>query len=172
MAGKLVSTAKAIDDFIIDRVLQPFVNLADWHAGLPVHQLAKIFLVLGGGTGLIWVHRFDVFPSTDFYWDFLCLGIMVTVAYGQVRSHEVREPRRQTFMPAARMTGLLWRTAWLIDLALFPFQWPVEAHKEIALNFAWTALVVLPYWLICCRAAPPPKRRRFDVLAPVNLGAR
>ncbi len=172
MASKLVTIAKAVDDFIIDRVLQPVINLAGWHLGIPVYTVAKAFIGLGAGTGIIWLHRFDVFPSSDFYQDTLCLGIMVIATYLQVRVHEAREPKRAMLMPAARATGLLWRTAWLFDLAVFPFQWPIERHAELALNFMWTVLVVLPYWIICCRQIPPPLPRRAPVFAPVTIPVR
>jgi len=172
LASKLFTAAKAIDDFIIDKTLQPGINLAVWYLGLPVYTVARVFVVLGAGVGVIWLHRFDKFPSSDFYQDVLCLGIMVIATAMQIRVHESREPRAQVFMPAARATGLLWRTAWLCDLAVFPFQWPVQAHGELVCNFVWTVLVVLPYWIICCRRLPPPERRRVGVFAPVTIGAR
>jgi hypothetical protein len=129
-------------------------------------------VVLGAGIGVIWLHRFDPFPSVEFYQDMLCLGIMVVATYMQIRVHEAREPRRPVFAPAARATGLLWRTAWLLDLAVFPFQWPVEGHSELAFNFVWTFLVVLPYWIICCRRPPPPVERRVGVFALATVPAR
>ena len=85
--------------------------------------------------------------------------------------HESRAPKRDA-LPAVRATGLFWRTAWLLDLAVFPCQWPIEAHGELGFNFAWTALVVLPYWIICCRREPPPLRREVGVLRPVTILAR
>jgi hypothetical protein len=172
LASRILSVAKAIDDFIIDRILQPVINLAFWHLELPVHTIARVSVVLGAGIGLIWLHRFDPFPSTDFYQDLLCLGIMVIATYFQVRQYERLEPRRSGTMPAARLQGLLWRTAWLLDLAIFPFQWPVERHSELAFNFVWTLLVVLPYWIICCRRLPPPVVRRVGGLSPVTISAR
>lgn len=172
MAIKFFSAAKAIDDFIIDRVLQPWINVADWQLGLPLYTIARALLVLGGGMGVIWLHRFDAFGSVDFYEDTLCVGIMVIATYIQIRVHEAREPKRQAFMPAARLTGLIWRTIWLVDLLMFPLQWPVESHNELVLNFGWTFLVVLPYWVICCRRAPPPVATRERVLSPVTIGAR
>jgi hypothetical protein len=172
LASRLVTIAKAIDDFIIDRALQPGINLADWHLGVPRYTIARMCTVLGAGVGVIWLHRFDAFPSADFYQDMLCLGIMVLATFMQIRIHEAREPKNQTLAPAARATGLLWRTAWLLDLAVFPFQWPIEEHGELAFNFVWTFLVVLPYWIICCRCPPPPVRREVRALAPVTVGAR
>lgn len=172
MASRLVSTARAVDDFIIDRALQPGVNAAVWYLGIPLYTVAKVCVVLGAGIGVIWLHRFDSFASAGFYQDMLCLGIMVIATYFQVRMHEAREPRSAAFAPAARATGLLWRTAWLLDLVLFPFQWPIEGHAELSLNFAWTLLVVLPYWIICCRRLPPQVRRRAGALSPVTISAR
>ncbi len=172
MASKLITIAKAIDDFIIDRALQPGINLAAWYFDIPVYMVAKVSVVLGAGIGVIWLHKFDQFPSVNFYQDVLCLGIMVIATYLQIRSHEAREPRHQALLPAARATGLLWRTLWLIDLAAFPFQLPVEAREELAFNFAWTFLVVLPYWIICCRRPPPPVERRVGVFSPVTIPAR
>lgn len=172
MASKLVTIAKAIDDFIIDRALQPAIDLAGTWFNIPVYLVAKVCMVLGAGTGLIWLHRFDPFPSADFYQDMFCLGIMVLVTYTQIRIHESREPKRQALLPAVRATGLLWRTAWLLDLASFPFQWPVEARDELALNFVWTFLLVLPYWIICCRRPPPPVERRVGVFAPITIPSR
>lgn len=168
MASKLVTIARAIDDFIIDRALQPAINLAEWYLGIPLYTIAKVSVVLGAGIGVIWLHRFDPFPSTDFYQDMLCLGIMVISTFFQIRIHESRAPKQQALAPAARGTGLLWRTAWLLDLAVFPFQWPVEGHGELAFNFIWTLLVVLPYWIVCCRR-PPPVERHAGVFAPVTV---
>ena len=172
MAGRIVSIARTIDDFIIDKALQPGINLAAWHLDIAVYTVARVCVVLGAGIGIIWLHRYDAFPSVDFYQDMLCLGIMVTATYLQIRMHEAREPKAQTFMPAARATGLLWRSAWLLDLAVFPFQWPVEGHGELEFNFIWTVLVVLPYWIICCRRLPPPMRREVGVFAPVSVPVR
>ena len=172
MSGKLVTIARAIDDFIIDRALQPGINLAEWRLGIPGYLVSKVCVVLGAGIGVIWLHRFDPFPSVEFYQDMLCLGIMVVATYIQIRVHESREPKRAVFAPAARATGLLWRTAWLLDLTVFPFQWPVEGHGELVFNFIWTFLVVLPYWIICCRRLPPPVERRVGVFAPVTVPAR
>jgi len=172
LASKLVTAAKAIDDFIIDRALQPAVNIASWYLDIPVYTVARVCVVLGAGIGVIWLHRFDAFPSVDFYQDMLCLGIMVIATYMQIRIHESREPKRQAFIPAARATGLLWRTAWLLDLAVFPFQWPVERHGELLCNFMWTFLVVLPYWIICCRRPPPPVERRVAAFVPATVPAR
>ncbi|MDE8346914.1 MAG: hypothetical protein POH28_12200, partial [Acidocella sp.] len=136
-----------------------------------LYTVAKVCVVLGAGIGLIWLHRFDSFASAGFYQDMFCLGIMVISTYFQVRMHEARAPRAAALAPAARATGLLWRTAWLLDLVLFPFQWPIEGHEELSLNFIWTFLVVLPYWIICCRRLPPPVRRRQAVLSPVTIRA-
>ncbi len=172
MASRLVSIARAVDDFIIDRALQPGVNAAAWYAGIPLYTMARVSLVLGAGVGLIWLHRFDKFPSADFYQDVLCLGIMVIATFMQIRGHEAREPKAQALMPAARLTGLLWRSAWLLDLAVFPCQWPVERHGELTLNFMWTVLVVAPYWIICCRRLPPPARRRVGVFIPATIPIR
>jgi hypothetical protein len=152
--------------------LQPAVNLAEWTLGVPAYLIAKLCVVLGAGMGVIWLHRFDAFPSTGFFQDMLCLGIMVIATYVQIGIHERREPKRPAVAPAVRATGLLWRTAWLLDLAVFPLQWPVERHGELAFNFIWTFLVVLPYWIICCRRPPPPVERRARVFAPVTIGAR
>jgi hypothetical protein len=55
---------------------------------------------------------------------------------------------------------------------VFPCQWPIEAHGELGFNFAWTLLVVLPYWIICCRREPPPLQREVGVLRPVNIPVR
>lgn len=171
MASRILNLARTIDDFIIDRALQPAVNLARWYLDLPHYTLARLCVVLGGGTGLIWLHRFGNFPSPDFYEDVFSLGLMVACAYLQIRLYEAREPRRDAAMPAARPAGFLWRTLWLLDLAVFPCQWPVEPHDELTLNFMWTFLLVLPYWIICCRR-PPPLERRQLVPRPVTIPAR
>lgn len=157
--AKLLDIARKVDDFIIDRLLQPGVNRADWHFGLPLHMLARICTVLGAGIGLIWVHVCDSLFSADFWQDLFCLLIMSGAALLQIRTHETNAPRRAALAPAVRLTGLLWRTLWLADLVLFPSQWPVEGHGELLGNFIWTVLLVLPYWIICCRTAPPPERR-------------
>jgi hypothetical protein len=172
LASKLITIAKAVDDFIIDRALQPGINLASQMFAIPLYTVAKVVAVLGAGVGVIWVHRFDKLLGSDFYQDTLCLGIMVFATFLQIRAHEAREPKSQAFMPAARVTGLLWRTLWLLDLAAFPFQLPVEGHQELALNFAWTFLVVLPYWIICCRRPPPPVERRAVVFTPIPVPVR
>jgi hypothetical protein len=172
LASKLFTAAKATDDFIIDRLLQPAINAAEWVFGIPRFTLAKVSLVIGGGVGLIWLHQFDPFPSAGFYQDMLCLVIMLVATALQIRLHEKREPKRAALMPAIRATGLLWRTAWLFDLAVFPFQWPIEAHRELACNFIWTFFVVLPYWIICCRPPPPPAIYRERALARVSISAR
>jgi hypothetical protein len=169
---RLMTLAKAIDDFIIDRTLQPGINLAHWYLGLPLFLVARVCTVLGAGVGVIWLHRFDRFPSVDFYQDMLCLGIMVVVTFIQIQVHEARAPRQENSLPAVRATGLFWRTAWLLDLAIFPCQWPLEAHGELSFNFVWTLLVVLPYWIICCRREPPPLRREVGVLRPVTISVR
>ncbi len=172
MTSRLVTIARAVDDTIIDRGLQPGVNLALWHFGIPVYTIARVFVVLGAGVGMIWLHRFDRFASVDFYQDLLSLLIMVGASYLQIRMHEARQPRQDTLLPTVRATGLLWRTAWLVDLLIFPSQWPVEPHGELVFNFIWTALVVLPYWIICCRRLPPPEVRRVGVFAPATITAR
>jgi len=172
LASKIVNIAKSIDDFIIDKALQPGINLAGWYMGIPLYSIARVCVVLGAGVGIIWLHRFDPFPSADFYQDIACLTIMVLATYMQIRVHESRAPRVADLMPAARATGLLWRTAWLLDLAMFPCQWPVEAHGELVFNFVWTVLVVLPYWIICCRRLPPPVERRVGVFTLVPVPAR
>jgi hypothetical protein len=156
---KIVSCARKLDDFIIDRLLQPGINRADWHLGLDRHGLARVCAVLGAGIGLIWVHVYDTPFSSDFWQDSLCLFIMAAAAFLQIRAHEANAPRNTRLAPAVRLTGLLWRTLWLADLALFPSQWPVEAHGELLGNFIWTVFLILPYWIICCRMAPPPERR-------------
>jgi hypothetical protein len=172
VASRIITFARAVDDFIIDRALQPGVDLAAWYLNLPVYTLARVCMVLGAGTGLIWLHRFDSFPSLDFYEDTACLGIMVLTTFTQIRSHEARAPKRPALMPAVRATGLFWRSAWLLDFVTFPTQWPVEAHAELTLNFLWTFLIVLPYWLICCRLPPPPIERRVGALTPATIPVR
>jgi hypothetical protein len=172
LASKLFNAAKAIDDFIIDRALQPIINRALWIFNIPSFTVARVSTVIGAGVGVIWIHRFDAFLSADFYQDTLCLAIMVAAAFIQIAVHERQAPRRANMMPAVRATGLLWRTAWICDLGVFPFQWPVQGHRELAFNFAWTALVVLPYWIICCSPPPPRLRRRVVELSPVTVPAR
>jgi hypothetical protein len=171
MSSRIVNAAHAVDDFLIDRVLQPAANAADWHFELSIHTLARVCLVIGAGVGVIWLHRFDAFPGVDFYQDVLCLVIMVTATFMQVKTHEKLAPRRAGLAPAVRVTGFWWRMAWLLDLALFPFQWPVEGHSELVFNFVWTFLVVLPYWIICCRRTPPPVVRRVGALIPATISS-
>ena len=159
MAGKIISIARRVDDFIIDQVLQPGVNLACWHLGLPLYTLARACTVLGVGIGVIWIHAFDAAFSADFLEDIFCLLVMAGTAFMQIRAHERHAPRRPALAPAVRLTGLLWRTLWLLGLALFPSQWPVMSHGALLGNFAWTLLLVLPYWLICCGQPPEPLAR-------------
>jgi hypothetical protein len=171
-SGKIVSCARGLDDFIIDRLLQPGVNRADWYFGLQLHSLARLCAGLGGAVGLLWVHVYDRQFSANFWQDILCLLIMSAAAFLQIRSHEASAPRRAAFAPAVRLTGLLWRTLWLADLVLFPSQWPVETHAELLGNLLWTVLLVLPYWIICCRSAPPQERRMTQQLRFATVSGR
>ena len=100
MSSRIVNAAHAVDDFLIDRVLQPAANAADWHFELSIHTLARVCLVIGAGVGVIWLHRFDAFPGVDFYQDVLCLVIMVTATFMQVKTHEKLAPRRAGLAPA------------------------------------------------------------------------
>ncbi len=159
MPGQIVSYARKLDDFIIDRLLQPGINRADWYMGMSLHSIARLCAVLGAGAGLVWVHVFDPLYGADFWQDMLCLGIMAGAALLQIRAHEANAPRRAALAPAVRLTGLLWRSLWLADLALFPAQLPAESAGQLGGNFIWTVLLVLPYWIICCRTAPPPEQR-------------
>lgn len=160
MAGTIIGFARKADDFIIDRVLQPGVDRAEWWLGLPLFTLARICTIAGSLTGLFWVHHFDKPYSADFFEDMVCLAIMAGAAYLQINSQQNHAPRRAALAPAVRLTGLLWRTLWLLDLILFPTQWPLETHAQLIGNFTWTLLLVLPYWLVCCHEAPPPERAR------------
>jgi hypothetical protein len=170
-SGNIVSYARKLDDFIIDRLLQPGINRVDWYCGLDLHSLARVCAVLGAGVGLLWVHAYDTQFSSDFWQDIFCLFVMTAAAFLQIRAHEAQAPRRPAMAPAVRLTGLLWRSLWLADLVLFPTQWPVESHGELLGNFVWTVLLILPYWIICCHVAPPPERRYAGEfrLAPIPL---
>ncbi len=156
----MIGLARKADDFIIDQVLQPGVNRVDWWLGMPLFTLARICTGIGALAGLFWVHLFDQPYSTDFFEDMLCLGIMAGVAYLQINTQQARTSRQGRVAPVVRLSGLLWRTLWLLDLVLFPTQWPLESHAQLIGNFVWTLLLVLPYWLICCQDAPPPEVRR------------
>lgn len=171
-SGNIVNYARKLDDFIIDRLLQPAINQAQWLFGLTQHRLARFCTILGAGLGLIWVHRYDAIFSANFWQDLVCLVIMTVAAFAQIRTHEASAPRRATLAPAVRLTGLLWRTLWLTVLVLFPTQWPVEAHGELLGSFLWTLLLVLPYWLICCRLAPPPAPRHAHGLRYATITVR
>ncbi len=161
--------ARRVDDFIIDHLLQPWVNRAEWWLGLKLYTLARVSVALGFGAGLIWLHRFDTPLSLEFIEDLFCLLAMAGIAAQQIRAHERHAPKRPVLAPAVRLTGLMWRTLWLLDLALFPSQLPVEAGGQLWTSFAWTLLLILPYWLVCCRVPPPPEPRVSGVLrlAPV-----
>ena len=171
MSGKIINLARGVDDFIIDRLLQPGVNRADWHLGLSAFMLARASVGLGAGMGLIWVHHVDRLFSSDFFQDMSSILLMVWVALRQIRAHESKAPRRPVLAPAVRLTGLFWRTLWLAVLASFLTQLPVEAPLQLAGNFVWAALLVLPYWLICCRPPPAPPQRQVGVLrlAPIPV---
>lgn len=160
LAGNITAWARKTDDFIIDRVLQPGVNRAEWWLGLSLFTLARLCTGAGALAGLLWVHSFDLPYSNGFYEDMLCLAIMAGAAYVQINTQQSRAPRQAAIAPAVRLTGLVWRTLWLLDLALFPTQWPLEPHRQFLGSLGWTFLLVLPYWLICCRDAPPPQRSR------------
>ncbi len=172
MAGEIISIARRVDDFIIDRVLQPGVNRAGWYLGLPLYTLARACMVLGAGTGLIWIHAFDTAFSADFFEDMFCLLVMAGTVFAQISAHERHAPRRSALAPAVRLTGLLWRTLWLLDLALFPSQWPMMSHGALLGSFAWTLLLVLPYWLICCRQPPPPEPLARGEFRPATIPVR
>ena len=172
MARKVIDLARGVDDFIIDRLLQPGVNHADWHLGLSAYALARACVGLGAGLGLIWVHRFDALLSSDFFQDMLCVIIMASIALRQIGAHESSAPHRPALAPAVRATGLFWRTLWLAVLMSFPTQVPVEGMGQLSSNFAWTLLLVLPYWLICCRRPPAPPRRVAGVLRLAPISAR
>ncbi len=161
--------ARRVDDFIIDHLLQPWVNRAEWWLGLKLYTLARVSVALGFGAGLIWLHRFDTPLSLEFIEDLFCLLAMAGIAAQQIRAHERHAHKRPVLAPAVRLTGLMWRTLWLLDLALFPSQLPVEAGGQLWTSFAWTLLLILPYWLVCCRVPPPPEPRVSGVLrlAPV-----
>lgn len=160
MAGNIIGLARKADDFIIDRVLQPGVDRLGWWFGLPLFTLARLCTGAGTLAGLLWVRLFDRPYSVNFFEDMLCLGIMAGAAYLQINAQQANTPRRRHIAPAVRLSGLLWRTLWLLDLVLFPTQWPLESHAQLISNFVWTLLLVLPYWLICCHEAPPPEVRR------------
>lgn len=170
--GKFLGAARRLDDFIIDRLLQPGINVADWHLGLNLHKLARLSAVLGAAVGLLWVHAFDAPFSADFWQDLLCLLIMTGAAWMQIRTTEATHPRRPALAPAVRLTGLFWRTLWLADLALLPAQIPLESWAELLGNVLWTVLLVLPYWIICCRTAPPPERRMAGAFRYATIPVR
>ena len=151
----MIGLARKTDDFIIDRILQPGVDRAEWWLGMRVYTLARICTGAGALAGLLWIKLFDRAYSPDFFEDMLCLAIMAGAAYVQINTQQAQGARRAHVAPAVRLTGLLWRTLWLLDLVLFPTQWPLEAHAQLIWNFVWTLLLVLPYWLICCHEAPP-----------------
>ncbi|MBU6420240.1 MAG: hypothetical protein KGQ79_11030, partial [Proteobacteria bacterium] len=160
MAGNVIGFARKADDFIIDQVLQPGVNRAEWWLGVQVFTLARFCTGLGALAGLAWIKLFDHAYSPDFFEDMLCLAIMAGAAYVQINAQQAQGSRRARVAPAVRLTGLLWRTLWLLDLVLFPTQWPLESHMQLAWNFTWTLLLVLPYWLICCHEVPPREYQR------------
>ncbi len=170
MSKRLMGVIRAVDDFLIDHALQPFVNIADWYFGLTPYAAAKISVSIGAAIGLIWLRRFFPFPSEDFFKALLCLGVMTGCTLMVTTMHERREPKRPGYVPLARLTGLALRAAWLFYPLIFLAQLFAAPHAELALNFLWTAFVVLPYWLICCRAAPPPAPRL--VLRPVPITIR
>lgn len=172
MTARIIGFARRVDDFIIDRLLQPGVNLACWSLGLPLYTLARACTVLGAGIGVIWIHRYDTAFSTDFLEDMFCLLVMSATAFMQIRAHERSTPSRPAMAPAVRLTGLIWRTLWLLDLALFPSQWPVLSHAALFGSFAWTLLLVLPYWLICCRQPPPPEPLARGKFRPATIPVR
>lgn len=172
MSGKFLILARQLDDLIIDRLLQPGVNRADWHLGLTHFTLARLSLVLGAGIGLIWIHRFDTLFSSDFLQDMLSVVMMSWVAFRQITSHEAKTPHRPAVAPAVRLTGLFWRTLWLAVLASFVVQVPVEAPAELVGNFVWATLLVLPYWLICCRVPPSAPRHVAGELRYASIPVR
>jgi len=170
MSKRLMGVIRAVDDFLIDHALQPFVNIADWYFGLTPYAAAKISITIGAAIGLIWLRRFFAFPSADFVQALLGLTVMAGCTWMVTILHERREPKRPGYVPLARLTGFALRGVWLLYPLIFLTQLSAEPHAELALNFLWTAFVVLPYWLICCRAAPPPAPRL--VLRPVPITIR
>ncbi len=155
----MIGLARKADDFIIDQLLQPGVDRAEWWLGVKLFTLARVCTVLGALAGLAWIKLFDRAYSSDFFEDMLCLAIMAGAAYVQINTQQARGARRANTAPAVRLTGLLWRTLWLLDLVLFVTQWPLQGHTQLIWNFIWTLLLVLPYWLICCHEAPPREYR-------------
>jgi hypothetical protein len=169
MSKRLMGLIRDIDDFLIDHAVQPFVNIADWYFGLSAYAASKISVTIGTAIGLIWVRCYFSFPSADFYQAVFCLLIMSGSTLLVTIMHEQRDPRRPGTMPLARLTGLTLRGAWLAYPFLFLTQLAVEPADELMLNFIWTGFVVLPYWLICCRAAPPPEPRLALRPIPVTI---
>jgi hypothetical protein len=155
---------RGVDDFLIDRVSQPAVNMAFHTFGISKFGLSRLLLVAGAAAGLAWVHKYYGFPSEGFYEHFLVLGLLVLSSTMIVLTEEFLAPKRSNAAPLARMSGLMFRMGWVALLLAELVLLALSRDRQASLEYLWNLVVISPNWIICC-GTPPPRQVTKAVLA-------
>lgn len=155
----MMTLLRKLDDCLIDRLAQPFVDLAGRYCGLTLHTLAKALLIAGAvlEVGFIRLAYLAGKPSFAVICGFA--GATATAVLWRVAVSERNADRRAAAMPAERLSQLHERLSALgavVGLTLLACFDAAALREAYTVAAAGDLLLFAPYWLICCRQ--PPRR--------------
>lgn len=160
-----------VDDFIIDRLCQPFVNIL-LRVGLKKIQIVTVLTIIGLASIAV---SYAILRQS-----FLSLVFVVGFALWQYSStkHLCRDENNGRFAPLNRISMFYSRIfSLIISLLIVLFGLPTilsstlsEIRFATALNsFGWIACFVLGMYIAACRNSPPPFRKTVEAIKNLNL---
>ena len=153
----------AIDDYIIDRVLQPVINWAAIVPGLSRYNLSRIlscgstllaYLQTHHGQNLGLYHL----SLVDFV-DFFFFGIILYLIF----KYECVDGRASVFvLPSARLLMRGWRYLMIVAMpyVMLPYPYPWTTFY-ISISIGITVSQFIAIYMLACRPGTPP---RFHLL--------
>jgi hypothetical protein len=152
-------TPESIDDFLIDRICQPVVDLAGWHFGVKNFTIAKVMTILGaiGNYYDVVILRGDLTgPKDNIMLAFIIIAY--TAIFLNVCNFEKHSGNRGA--PPCRLILKEFRIFMPIFMSMFVFG---EALMGMSIRWqdfvTYSVLPILPYFISATRNGGQRKRK-------------
>jgi hypothetical protein len=152
---------QVIDNFLIDRVLQPATNFAALVPHLSRYNLSRLATWIGFALTFLqirngWTIGDDSLSGMDVV-NFFFLGVLL---YSARRFERIDGQASVLVFPAARLQMRYWRYLMiaLTPIALMPTPFPWTVYNVVS-NFIVSVSQLAAVFVLACRAGEPPRLR-------------
>ena len=161
-----------IDNFLVDRLVQPVADAAQRHLDVSIYWLARLIIGFTMAADIAWLFMTKHLATERFAVDFGFWTINIIVCAWRIISVEGQSGKNLGALPAFRLNGLFDRLFMLTFAVAFTslcaYRVAAAGHQAppfVKVIGTMSLLLAFTLYLIACRPAPPGLQSQSSILS-------